>query len=72
MTGQPLNAGRVRVNNDASLTFSLGGDGEFEIPRLLPGNYNLEITAYGVGTVDRTIVLETSDAFIDVRIQEDP
>ncbi|HET9943064.1 MAG TPA: carboxypeptidase-like regulatory domain-containing protein [Terriglobia bacterium] len=72
MTGQPLDAGRVVVNNNHSQTFTLSDDGRFEIPRLLPGNYTLQIAAYSVGTVDRTVVLDEQDAVIEVRIDPDP
>jgi hypothetical protein len=67
-TGRPMDAGRVVVNSDYSYTFSLGDDGRFEVPRLLPGNYVLDIVAFGVGTVTKTVSLEDKDTQLDLTI----
>jgi hypothetical protein len=68
MSGQPLDAGKVVVNNDHSATVSLDSDGRFEVTRLLPGNYVLEIAAYGVGVISRSITLDEKDASVEVRV----
>jgi hypothetical protein len=70
MTGRPMDAGRVVVNSDYSLTFPLEEDGRFEIPRLLPGQYALNITAFGIGTVTRTVELDDKDVELDLAISE--
>jgi hypothetical protein len=67
-TGLPFDAGKVIVNSDQSLTFSLEPDGRFEVPRLLPGTYSLQVTAYGVGTIQKTVVLDERDVSIELAI----
>jgi hypothetical protein len=57
------------VNGDHALTFSLEAEGRFEIPRPLPGRYLLEIAAYGVGTVTRTVLLDDKDENLDLSIE---
>jgi hypothetical protein len=69
ITGDAFDAGRVVVNGDHSLTFSLEAEGRFEIPRLLPGSYVLEITAYGVGTVTKPVLLNDKDENLDISIE---
>ncbi len=69
ITGDAFDAGRVVVNGDHALTFSLEAEGRFEIPRLLPGSYMLEVTAYGVGTVTRTVLLDDKDENLDFSIE---
>jgi hypothetical protein len=71
MTGHPMDAGRVVVNSDHSFTFSLGDDGRFEVPRLLPGSYVLDIVAFGIGTVTKTVVLDDKDTQLDLTISSD-
>ena len=71
-TGQALDAGKVVVNKDQSMAISLGAEGRFEVPRLLPGNYVLEIVAYAVGVVSQSVVLDTADADLEVRISPEP
>ena len=68
LTSVPFDAGRVIVNNDHSLTFPLEADGRFEIRKLLPGRYVLEVVAYGVGTVSRSVELDDKDAELDLSI----
>jgi len=71
MTGRPMDAGRVVVNSDYAFTFSLGDDGSFEVPRLLPGNYLLNIAAFGIGTLSKTVVIEDKDIQLDFAISSD-
>lgn len=68
MSGQPLDAGKVIVNHDHAATFPLNSDGRFEVTRLLPGNYVLEIAAYGIGVISRSVVLDEKDASVEVRM----
>lgn len=68
VTKDPLNAGRVIVNRDYSLTFPLDDDGRFEIQKLLPGSYSLEIVAYGVGTETRAIELDDKDVELELSL----
>ena len=71
MTGRPMDAGRVIVNSDYASSFSLDDDGKFEVPRLLPGKYVLDVVAFGIGTVTRTIVLDDKDTQLDLAIAFD-
>jgi hypothetical protein len=71
MTGHPMDAGRVVVNSDQSFMFPLGDDGRFEVPRLLPGTYVLDIVAFGIGTLTRTVVLDDKDTQLDLTISSD-
>jgi hypothetical protein len=71
LTGRPMDAGRVVVNSDYAFTFSLSDDGRFEVPRLLPGNYVLDIVAFGIGTISRTVSLEDKDTQLDLTIASD-
>ena len=68
VTKDPLNAGRVIVNRDYSLTFPLDDDGRFEIQKLLPGSYSLEIVAYGVGTETRAIELDDKGVELELSL----
>jgi hypothetical protein len=65
---QPFTAGKVVVNNDQSLTFSLNDDGRFEVPRLLPGTYALDIVVYGIGTISRTVELGDRDVELSLSL----
>src|SRR4030095_11660834 len=67
-TGVPFDAGRIVVNGDQSLTFRFEADGRFEVPKLLPGTYSFEITAFGVGSIQRTLVLEEHDLSLEFAI----
>ena len=64
-THEPLNAGRIVVNGDYSMTFPLKDDGGFEIPKLLPGNYVVEVNLFGIGAFSRTVHLEEQDAVLE-------
>jgi len=72
MTGRPMDAGRVVVNKDYSNPFSLGDDGTFEVPRLLPGSYVLDVVAFGIGTLSKSVVLDDKDTDLDLAITADP
>jgi len=67
-THLPLNAGRVVVNGNYASAVPLDTDGGFEISRLLPGKYTVEVFAFGIGTVSRTVVLEDQDADLDLSL----
>jgi len=70
-TGRPMDAGRVVVNSDYAFTFSLGDDGRFEVPRLLPGKYVLDVVAFGIGSISKTVILEDKDTQLDLTIASD-
>jgi hypothetical protein len=65
---EPFNAGKVVLNGNFSVTFSLNDDGRFEVPKLLPGKYVVEAVVYGVGTVSREVILDEADVSVDLSI----
>jgi len=67
-TREPFNAGRVGVNGDYSANITFDDDGRFEIRKLLPGTYVLEVTAFGIGTVSRTVVIDEQGATVELTI----
>ena len=67
-THEPLNAGRVVVNDSYTNAVPLDNDGRFEISKLLPGRYIVEVFAFGIGTVRKTVVLEEQDANLDLSL----
>jgi len=71
MTGRPMDAGRVIVNSDYANSFSLDDNGRFEVPRLLPGKYVLDVVAFGIGTLTRTVSLDDADTQLDLTISSD-
>jgi hypothetical protein len=71
MTGRPMDAGRVIVNSDYANSFSLDDNGRFEVPRLLPGKYVLDVVAFGIGTLTRTVALDDTDTQLDLTISSD-
>jgi hypothetical protein len=71
VTREPFDAGRIIVNGDQSITFRFESDGRFEIRKLLPGSYSLEIVAYGIGNVRKEVVMDDKDIDLDVGITSD-
>jgi hypothetical protein len=67
-TQEPFNAGKVTVNGNYSVSFSLNDDGRFEVPGLLSGKYVLEAAIFGVGIVTREVILDELDVAIDLSI----
>jgi hypothetical protein len=65
-TGEPLDAGRVIVNR--GLAYSLNSEGRFEIRRVLPGQYSLEIWAFGVGSIVKVIDVDDGDIELDFKL----
>jgi hypothetical protein len=53
-----------------SMTYSLPADGEFEIPNLLPGRYNLTIDTFDRSSLTRSIVLEDEDLDLSLAVSK--
>lgn len=70
-THEPFNAGKVVINSNYSVTFSLNDDGRFEVAKLLPGKYVVEAIAFGIGTVSREVTIDEQDVSVDLSIGGD-
>jgi len=68
VTREPFNAGKVVLNGNYSYQLSLNDDGRFDIPKLLPGTYEVEVIVYGIGTVSRTVILDEQDSTIELTL----
>ena len=67
-THEPFNAGKIVLNGNYGYPFLLNDEGKFDIPKLLPGSYLVEAVVFGIGTVNRTIVLDEQDATIELTL----
>ena len=67
-TGMPVRAGSVWIVGDTWTKLELGEEGRFEFPRLLPGNYELEVQGVGYPTLRRAIVVEEKDLDLDLKL----
>ena len=67
-TREPFNAGKVVVNGNYSFSVTLNDAGGFDIPKLLPGTYEVEVIVYGIGAVSRTVVLDEQDSTIELTL----
>lgn len=63
---QPLAGGTVTVNGQSRWMYRVDADGRFEIPKLFPGTYKLEIGNFGFGTIRETVVVEEDDVTLDL------
>jgi hypothetical protein len=66
-TGSPVTAGTVFVVGDTWAGCPIGPDGSFQFPRLLPGNYELEVQGQGYPTFRRAIVIDEQDLEVELR-----
>jgi len=62
---QALAGGTVSINGRTRTMFRINADGRFEIPRLFPGTYKLEVGNFGYETVRETIEVEDEDITIE-------
>jgi hypothetical protein len=68
MTHEAFNAGSVTLKGDTVADYKLNDDGRFEIPRLLPGSYELLVNVYAVGAINRTVEIDADDVMLDLSI----
>jgi hypothetical protein len=71
-TSQWVDTGRVNGSvtvNGNTTSYSVNGNGEFEIPRLLSGRYDLQIQIYGHGTFSKSVVVIDADVRVDVPVR---
>jgi hypothetical protein len=67
-TREPFNAGKVVVNGNYSYSAPLNDEGRFDIPKLLPGRYMVEVIVYGIGAVTETVILDEQDSTIELTL----
>jgi hypothetical protein len=67
-TREPFNAGKVVINSNYAVTFTLNDDGGFEVPRLLPGKYVVDAIVFGIGITSRTVVVDEQDATVELTL----
>jgi len=66
---KPLNRGMVTVLGQSMATISIGADGKFIIPHLLPGSYDLRIEAFEHFTLYQTVVIANDDKAVEFKIR---
>jgi hypothetical protein len=67
-TSEPFNAGKVVINGNNAFPFQLNDEGRFEIPKLLPGNYALELYVYGIGNASIDVALDDQDVSLELTL----
>jgi hypothetical protein len=67
-TRAPFDAGKAYLNGDYTVGFALDESGQFEVPKLLPGRYELELFVFGVGSVKETVVIDGADKVLNLSI----
>lgn len=65
-TQEPIGGGTVFITGHYGSSFNIDTSGKFEIPRLLPGSYELEIQTFGHNTIRQTILVEESDVNLEL------
>jgi len=66
-TGQPLRGSLSIVGLEAQVTYGVGPDGKFGIPKLLPGRYNLQATIFDYFTVNESLTVGDGSTTIELR-----
>jgi len=69
-TKEPITEGTVYLTGHYGASRSLVPDGRFEFTGLLPGNYELEVQAFGHHTIKKTIVVGEDDVQLDMTAQD--
>jgi hypothetical protein len=64
---QPGNGMVSIVGWNTQVGFPLNADGRFEIPKLLPGRYNLTASIFDYYTVNETVVIGEEDSTVEFR-----
>jgi len=65
-THEPIAAGIVYLTGHYGGSVSLAPDGRFEFLKLLPGSYQMEVQAFGHGTIRKVIVVGDED--VDLKL----
>jgi hypothetical protein len=63
-SGLPVTLGSIFLIGEGWVERELASDGKFEFPRLLPGQYEIEVKGVGYPTFRRAIVVEEKDVVL--------
>jgi hypothetical protein len=64
---QPVRGTGSIVGWTTQVSYPVDPDGRFEIPKLLPGSYNLTASIFDYYTVSETVVIGEEDATVELR-----
>lgn len=65
-SNQPLSQGTAILTSFTSASYAIGANGEFSIPRLFPGNYNLQIQVSGRTPISRKVTIGDEDINLEL------
>jgi len=67
-TGRAVGDGRATLSSFTTASFPIGANGEFVIPRLFPGSYNLQIQIPGRAPLSRKVTIGDEDVSIELAL----
>jgi hypothetical protein len=65
-SNKPLTQGTAILTSFTSASYTIGPNGEFSIPRLFPGNYNLQIQVSGRTPISRKVTIGDEDINLEL------
>jgi hypothetical protein len=68
-TGQPMRGVLNVIGDSLQVAFAVGNDGRFEIPKLLPGTYNLQVSIFDHFTLNQTVIIGEADSTVELRVR---
>ena len=68
-TGEPMRGVVTIIGDSAQAPYVVGNDGSFEIPKLLPGSYNLQVSIFDHYTLNQTVVVGETDTTVELRVR---
>ena len=57
------------IGDSAQAAYPVGNDGNFEVPKLLPGSYNLQVSIFDHYTLNQTVVIGETNTTVELRIR---
>jgi hypothetical protein len=67
--GRPISQGSVSILGRTRTTISIGRDGKFDLPHLLPGSYDFRVEVYEHFTRYETVVINDQDVHVDLAVR---
>jgi hypothetical protein len=68
-TGQPMRGALSVIGDSLQVAYAVGNDGKFEIPKLLPGTYNLQVSIFDHFTLNQTVLIGETDSTVELRVR---